>query len=588
MVATLCHEDFYTSGTWIDESSGIYVGWVARRGSFSDGMPLRNEQGDLVLAFSGEEFPELGTADRLKARGHVLDGNGASYLIHVCEDDSSFPASLNGKFHGLLADRNRGTAVLFNDRYGMHRLYCYESPDAFYFAAEAKAILAVRAETRSFDDRALGEFITCGCTLEDRCIFEGIRLLPSGSKWTFRRGFVAEKESYFKPEEWEKQDRLDPESFYQQLRDVFSTNLPRFFVGHEQIGMSLTGGLDTRMIMAWEGHEPRSLPCYTFGGMLRDCQDIVVGRQVAHACGQTYEVIATGNEFLRQFSDYAERAVYLSDGCADVSRAPDIYLNKRAREIAPVRMTGLFGGEVLRSVRSFKAEEPLAELFTSEFLHYIRRARETDASLNRENPASFAAFKQAPWHQYGGLSLEQTQVSVRTPFLDNDLVRTACLAPKSVLASNEVCRRLICDGNSALLRIPTDRGVGGGRGRFSEALSRTLLEFLFKAEYLYDMGMPQMLARVDHRFSALRLERLILGRHKIFHFRVWYKDVLAEYVREVLLDPRTLSRPYFEKKGIESMVRGHLKGNRNYTSEIHIVLTLELLHRLFLDPGSMQ
>jgi len=32
-------------------------------------------------------------------------------------------------------------------------------------------------------------------------------------------------------------------------------------------------------------------------------------------------------------------------------------------------------------------------------------------------------------------------------------------------------------------------------------------------------------------------------------------------------------------------VRGHLKGNRNHTAEIHKLLTLELLHRIFLDSG---
>jgi hypothetical protein len=28
---------------------------------------------------------------------------------------------------------------------------------------------------------------------------------------------------------------------------------------------------------------------------------------------------------------------------------------------------------------------------------------------------------------------------------------------------------------------------------------------------------------------------------------------------------------------------GHLKGDRNYTTDIHKLLSLELLHRLFLD-----
>jgi asparagine synthase (glutamine-hydrolysing) len=117
----------------------------------------------------------------------------------------------------------------------------------------------------------------------------------------------------------------------------------------------------------------------------------------------------------------------------------------------------------------------------------------------------------------------------------------------------------------------------------SEAAHRGVLEFLFKAEYAYDMGMPQSVAKIDHTLSAFHLERLFLGRHKVFHFRLWYRDALAEYVREMMLDPRSLSRPYVERKGVEAVVRGHLKGDRNYTTDIHKLLALELTHRLFLD-----
>jgi len=583
MVEALRHEDFYVEGTWAEESLGLYIGWVARKGSFSDGMPLLNERGDVVLIFSGEEFPEPRMAQRLKERGHELDPSGPSYLVHLYEEDPSFPAGLNGRFNGILADRNRGTAVLFNDRYGMHRIYYHESKDAFYFAAEAKAILAVRPELRRMDPDSLGEFVACGSVLENRTLFRGIHLLPPASAWVFQNGSLEKKRSYFHAKEWEEQEILDSESYYKELREVFARNLPRYFQGREPIGMSLTGGLDTRMIMAWRNLRPGSLPCYTFGGMLRECQDVKVARKVARICEQTYQVIPVGEEFLSRFAHYAERAVYLTDGCVDVGRAPDLYLNERAREIAPVRMTGLYGGEVLRRVHAFKPEDPCPGLFHPDFLCQVRHVPETYASLVRVHPVSFAVFKQAPWHHYGSLALEQTQLSVRSPFLDNDLVRTVFRAPESDLATSEVSLRLIADGNRDLLRIPTDRGLGGGRGHLSESASRALLEFLFKAEYAYDMGMPHWLARFDHVLSPLRLERIFLGRHKIFHFRTWYRHVLAGYVREMLLDPRSLSRPYIERKGLEALVQGHLKGERNYTTEIHKVLTLEVIHRLFLE-----
>ncbi len=583
MLESVRHEPFYETGTWFDESQGIYLGWTARKNSFADGMPLCNERGDIVLIFSGEEFPEPGTARRLKERGHTLEEKRSSYLVHLYEEDAVFPTGLNGRFHGLVADRSRGTATLFNDRYGMHRIYYHESKESFYFAVEAKAILAVRPELRSVDPRGMGEFVACGCVLENRSLFKSIDVLPPASAWVFRNGQIERKGSYFQPREWEDQAFLEPEPYYQELRETFSQNLPRYFNGRERIGVSLTGGLDTRMIMAWQKAGPGSLPCYTFGGTFRDCRDVLVARQVARACKQSHTVIPVGDDFLTRFPRYAERTVYLTDGCADVSRSPDLYANERARDVAPVRMTGNYGDEVLRRIRVFKPVDPSPGLFHADFLSEIHVARDTYAGLLGVHPLSFSVFRQAPWHHYGLLALEETQLSLRTPYLDNDFVRRGFRAPASASTNNDLRLRLIGEGNSSLKQIRTDLGFGGTAGTFSGAVSREFQHFTMKAEYAYDHGMPQWVARVDHLFSPFHLERQFLGRHKFYHFRVWYRDALSKYVREMLLDPRTLSRPYLERNGLETMVRRHLKGDRNYTREIHKALTLELVHRLFVD-----
>ncbi len=71
--------------------------------------------------------------------------------------------------------------------------------------------------------------------------------------------------------------------------------------------------------MAWYKGPEGSLPCYTFGGIYRDCRDVLVARRVARTCGQPHQVIQAGADFLSRFPQLAERTVYLSDGCADVS-----------------------------------------------------------------------------------------------------------------------------------------------------------------------------------------------------------------------------------------------------------------------------
>jgi asparagine synthase (glutamine-hydrolysing) len=579
MLEPLRHESFYTAGTWSDPAQGVYVGWVAREASFAAAMPLKNELGDITLVFSGEEFREPDTIEVLRAAGHAVETNGPNYLVHRYEEEPDFPKRLNGRFHGLVADRARGTVMLFNDRYGLQRIYYHEAKDGFYFAAEAKAILKVRPELRLPDPRGIGEFIVCGCVLDNRTLFSGVHVLPPGSAWSFRRGSLERKAPYFEPREWEQEEPLKPEEYFASLRDVFVRNLPRYFDGNERVGVSLTGGVDTRNIMAWRKAPPGTLPCYTFGSMYRDNEDVRLARRVAKICGQSHQVITTGKEFLRQFPRYAERSIYLTDATVDLSRSPDLYVNEKAQEIAPVRMVGTFGSEILLHTVMFKADEPVAGLYQTELSPQLHAAKENYDAILRGHQVTAVVFRQSPWYQYGVLGLEQTQVGVRTPYLDNDLVKTVYKAPGPV-AINEECRlRLIREGNPALANLRTDRGVGGATSIFN----RAALEFLFKAEYAYDYGMPQWVAQMNHMFAPPQFERFWVGRHKVFHFRVWYRDELANYVREILLDRRSLARPYLKPESVRTIVKGHLKGNRNYTTEIHRLLALELAHRLLLD-----
>jgi len=581
MLASMKHESFYVTGTWVDETMGIYLGWSAAENCFACKMPVYSEDRKTILVFSGEEFPDAGAARRLKEHGHVFKANTAEYLVHLYEDDPGFPVSLNGRFHGLVVDTARRCAALFNDRYGMHRIYYHESRKGFYFAGEAKALLSVHPHLRSLDLRSLGEFLACGCVLENRTLFKGIQVLPCAAKWTFENGGVAHKGSYFQPREWEEQPQADPQTYYRELRTVFSENLSRYFIAGQPIGMSLTGGLDTRMIMAWRKPAAGTLPCYTFGSMFHDCHDVVLARKVAGLCQQPHSVIRVNGDFLQRFPRYAERAVYLTDGCVDVGRSADLYVNEITRGIAPVRMTGNYGGEVMRRVRAFKPIPPNSDLFCAELGNNVRQAGQTYAELIKGHPLSFAVFKQAPWHHYGLLALEETQLSLRSPYLDNDFVRTVFRAPESACTSNDVCLGLIGDADATLRGIRTDRGLGGTGLRW--ATTRLLLELQFKAEYACDYGMPQWAAPIDSLVSGLQPSRLFLGRHKFAHFRIWYRDYLSAYVKDVLLDPAALARPHLNRQQVEAVVKGHLSGTQNRTLEIHKLLTVELIYRSLLE-----
>jgi asparagine synthase (glutamine-hydrolysing) len=398
----------------------------------------------------------------------------------------------------------------------------------------------------------------------------------------FSRGEPVKKKTYFKQGAWETQPQLSESDFYDKLKETWTRVLPRYFRGKESTGLSLTGGVDSRMILAWAPRLPGTLPCYTWGGKYRDCADVKIARRTAKLCQQPHKTILVGAEFLSEFPALGERTVYISDGTMDVTGSIDLYVQSFARQIAPVRVSGVCGGEILRRLVMFKPDPPQQGVFDPELERSFRDAAATYAGELRGHWLSFTCFKQAPWFMASKFSVERSQVTYRTPYFDNDLVALAYQTPEKLL-NNEPALRLIADGNPALGKIGTDRGLAF---RSILGVNRALhcyREFTFKAEYAYDYRMPQWLARLDHAFALLHLERLFLGRHKFHHFRVWYRDELSRWLKEMLLDSDARSRPYLRANSLEKILKAHSSGQRNYAFEIHKILTLEFIHRKLID-----
>lgn len=584
MLGCMMHEPFYTSGTYINEKSGVFLGWVNRSCSFSDCMPLWNETHDVCLIYYGEDFTDKGFINNLKTQGHSINTANASYLIRIFEaEEARFLELLNGWFNGVLVDLRKNQVLLFNDRYGLLRIYYHESPEAFYFSSEAKALLKAQPSLRELDQKGLGEYLSFGCVLENRSLFAGVHLLPSASIWKFRTNHVPEKSLYFRPEQWERQSILEKETFYRRFKECFAKILPRYLdVG--KTGLSLTGGLDTRMILAWARLSGGDMPCYTFGGMYKDCYDVKISRTVANMCHQTHSVLVVDRLFFSQSPLLAEKAVYITDGNVEITGAADLYLNKMAREIAPIRLTGKYGGEIMRATQYLKHRPSHSGLFVNEFEKHVAAAAETLKIHRQGHPVSLVAFKQVPWFHNNRLALEQSQITMRSPYLDNELVALMYRAPAEVLENSELSLHLINAGNPSLARIMTDRGLGGSRGKLPSILTHLYREFLFKTDYAFDHGMPRSLADVNHYlFAPLCLDKILSGKHKFCHFRVWYRDELSRYVKEVLLDRKSLERPYLNGSVAEKMVFDHTGGRQNYTTEISRLLTIELLQRLIID-----
>lgn len=575
----MAHEPFYDSGMYCVPETGVYAAWIVAEKSFASSQPFVSEEKDIVLLFSGECFGDRETRTGLKQKGHQLGPSAASWLVHLYEEEGDrFFERLNGLFSGLLIDKRQSKTFLFNDRYGVERIYWHETEDAFFFASEAKALLRALPELRKFDEEGVSQFLAFGCTLEGRTLFKDVRLLPAGSVWSFENG-NCHKRKYFSPESWESQPTLTAEAFHSRFQETFKRILPRYLGSGSKIGISLTAGLDSRMIMACLPQAEVEPICYTFSGEKRDTLDVRLAARVADACALKHQILRLGPDFFSDFASHVDRTVYATDGYLGSLGAHEIYFNNRARALSPVRLTGVFGGEILRGVSMFKPL-PLAQKLLNPDLANAVATCASQWSHDGDHPITFAAFREIPEKRFATPAASRSQTSFRTPYLDNEMVALAYQAPDVVPTSIDFTLSLIRANNPSLSKIPTDMG-GMGEANWLAATSRRIFsKTVCKVDYLRNEGLPRRLSRFNSLLTELSSAFRIAGLHKYLHYRIWFQRELADYVDRVIKDVQVRHQSFWDSRFVEQMASEHTTGRQNYTREIDVVVTLEAVERL--------
>jgi asparagine synthase (glutamine-hydrolysing) len=581
MLDSMLHETFYTSGSYSAPEMGIYTGWLAHQNSFAAGQVFFNEKRDVALIVSGECFLDMSVRGQLTRRGHDIESRPASWLVHLYEEEGTeFFGKLNGLFSGLLVDKRQDKAFLFNDRYGVERIYWYERDGALYFASEAKALLRIFPELRAFDEEGVAQFLTFGCTLGQRTLFRGIQLLPGASVWSFESGKCL-KRRYFFSDTWESQPILSADSFRAEFQETFKRVLPRYFESESRVGISLTGGLDSRIIMACLPKAEEKPICYTFSGQHQDTLDARLAGRIAEVCDLEHEILRLGADFFLNFASHTDRTVYITDGCAGPMAAHEIYLNKQARQLAPMRVTGVFGGEIFRGVSMFKPFRLSPRLLNPDLDKSLNCLAQS-WTRNTQHPVTFTAFREIPEKRFGVPAASRSQLSFRTPYLDNELVALAYRAPESSRASPVTFWSVVQANSQALGYIPTDMGVVARAHGLVAGPRRIVSKAVCKLDYLYAEGLPHWLSPIERFFDPLGSALRLFGWHKFLRYRKWFRRELAGYIADVLKEVQIRPSPFWKSSFLEIMAREHIAGRRNYVREIDAVLTLEAIDRLLL------
>jgi asparagine synthase (glutamine-hydrolysing) len=177
------------------------------------------------------------------------------------------------RFHGMFVfaifEHESGRLVLARDRLGVKPLYVSQTPERLRFASTLPALLAAGGVDTSIDIVALGHFLSLnGVVPSPRTIVTGVRRLPPATIRVVEADGTTRDTVYWnlRFERAPERARWSERDWQQALLDALRVSVGRRFVADVPVGVLLSGGIDSSLLVALSseaGHD--RLPTFSIG-----------------------------------------------------------------------------------------------------------------------------------------------------------------------------------------------------------------------------------------------------------------------------------------------------------------------------------
>ncbi len=254
-------------GSWIWPGHQVALGH--RRLSIIDlsplgHQPMANEDGSLVISYNGEVYNFRDLRTQLLAKGHKFRSQtDTEVVLHAYEEWGEQCASLfNGMWAFVICDTRRHLIFASRDRMGVKPFYYYWDGARLVMASEIKAILASQVIRAAVDPEGLNEYFTFQNIISDRTLFAGIKMLPAGFNLELDLRERRMSTSRYWDLRYEPQD-LSEDQFSSMILERFRAAMGRHLISDVEIGATISGGMDSSAITAITTTHFRDLQTFT-------------------------------------------------------------------------------------------------------------------------------------------------------------------------------------------------------------------------------------------------------------------------------------------------------------------------------------
>lgn len=353
--------------------------------------------------------------DAGQAPGAPAGATDPEILVHLYLRDGNFNflRDMDAYCVAAVYDSRKKLVFLVNDRYGFTYMYWTVHRGSLAWASEMKAFLALPDFTPAVDRQAVDDFLNLGQLMHDRTWFDGVQLLGPASVLTF--DLASRKVDIQRY--WTYDDvammtgKLDEEEIAREMGRLFIRGVERRIGPGERVGQCLSGGLDSRAILAATPDRARPIHVITFGK--EGCDDIRIASRAAKLKRAEHHTIDISSE---NWLEPRFASVWWTDGSANLLHLHRTGAIREEKKHYDIMLNGLAGDAVVGGS--------------------IIRA--PDFNYHRGFLARVRRFTQA-----GGTRLGEVMLWDRVPFFDKDFFQFVYSIPERLRMNWHIYTRML-------------------------------------------------------------------------------------------------------------------------------------------------
>jgi asparagine synthase (glutamine-hydrolysing) len=312
-------------------------------------QPMSDAEETVWVIFNGEIYNFKELRAELEQRGHHFRTRcDTEVIVHGYKQwGTEVFNHLNGMFAVAIWDVKKRHLIVARDAMGIKPVYYRIANGQVTFGSEIRTILAADNSRPAVDPVALNLFLRFRYTPSPLTIFDGIRKLAPGTMLVLEGGEYREERWYnYTPKPF--QFPRSEEEVVEELLDLYRGAVKRHLLSDVPVGILLSGGLDSGLLLALMNEQGGPWPAYTVGyGEIFEDDELADAKETAALLGARHVPVKLDQaEFERSLPKIVE---CLEEPVAASSIVPMYFVSQRARQDVKVGLIGqgpdeLFGG----------------------------------------------------------------------------------------------------------------------------------------------------------------------------------------------------------------------------------------------------